>query len=307
MVAAPNIEEMSDSVLVNEPQEASSSMRLFRTNSSNTTEELCNLNAEELCKVDIKSGATCDLRVDSRQGNATTMAEGKAVGKQRKSERLRNASMRMSDLAKHINVTLSTSNDDDDHETDDKDLLKSDLKVESSEEQRPKGRRRCSIGTPDESAADLCRQCAGCLQRRSLTPLGHIPLQLERFPFVEAKRRLTLDTGDYDRLSMYASLDDVLSYHDAQNEAMQMRRLARTGISLNVPSPGPIFLLNNLLEVYVQHDNVNRSIIIIIFFFFRNRSAIQLTVTDEEHLHSTPAPFPTPLPLQLMLENAFER
>lgn len=114
-------------------------------------------------------------------------------------------------------------------------------------EERPR-KKRCSIGTPDESEADLCRQCAGCKSRRSVTPLGELPPLLERAAFVEQERFLPLDFTDNDRLTMFASLDDAVRGFAAKRDETDALESSK-GISFNVLSPGPLFLLNNLFEM----------------------------------------------------------
>lgn len=245
--AAPQIEEISDSVLVSEHMEASSSMRLFRTNSCdnpvNTTEELCNLNAEDLCNAELKFVPFENQKIELNTCPPNYQPDT-SLRSTRRSERLRSVSMRLSDLQQHINVTLSPYEDDVKEASD---SLVSELKVDPPDEDERPIRKRCSIGTPDETEADLCRQCAGCKNRRSLTPLGHLPPLLDRIPFVDDDRLLPLDFSDYDRLRMYASLEDVLSVSAAKTSALESRE-SRKKVSFNVPSPGPLFLLNNRYE-----------------------------------------------------------
>lgn len=243
--AAPAIEEISDSVLVSENMEASSSMRLFRTNSCdnplNTTEELCNLNAEDLCKAEIKLETYKPTTTTTTNTCQTKpMPDTKPTQTVRQSKRLQRESLRMSDLQQHVNVTLSQPNDGSDN-----DSLVSEFKVDATDVGAGPQSRRCSIGTPDEKEADLCRLCEGCKNRRSATPLGQLPPLLERNAFVQSDGLEPLDYSDSNRLQMYATVDDVLVAFFAKIDEGIAQKASRTGLSSNVPSPGPVFLLNN--------------------------------------------------------------
>lgn len=134
------------------------------------------------------------------------------------------------------------------------------------------GGRRCSIGTPAETEATLCRCCAKCRRRESdandaapavraaaaapASPLGSMASLLPR-AVVEATDEDSSVTAAlqpphyeaYELISQYASTDEVFaSYRKRMEHMMREREERRMRISHNVPSPGWVALTNNVLD-----------------------------------------------------------
>lgn len=268
--------------------DASSSMGLFRCtdddndndNDSVTSSAVAGDNTSDLCRLDAEQ--ICNVATASKNGRPTRKSDPK-----RRLSTLAAANLHFSRLNNHADLTLfdRTMTDDDGVAEEDESNGQQPVRATPSPDvvrvssgglvaaaeaaaEATRSARRCSIGTPVETEESLCRRCVDCHKRSveqqtraqrqrttavQLSPLGSMSSLLEAAGGAADEaddESLHIDYGGYDELSRYASAEEVFEVFRQRTERLSREReQQRMQISLNVPSPGYIRLLDNMLDV----------------------------------------------------------
>lgn len=202
----------------------------------NTTDDLCNLNAEQIC------------RAAAKPPTAATYTTAPADEP---------ANLHFSRLNNHADLTMF-----DRTASDDSSLRRCSVGTPTQTEETLC--RRCA-GCRNVIRLSEASAAPERTAKPPVVPLGPLTGMVERSELAAgsgsgdgeqptgAARRLHIDYSDCERLAQYADATEVFAnYRQRMQLVRHQYEVERLQISSNLPSPGELFLRNNQLDMYVK-------------------------------------------------------